>query len=162
MRAPALSTITTASQMGVAMIEALVLTAVMANGPDEPLYRNPAKPTKVAAKLRDSGYRGSHYSPRHEPYRKCVMARESGGNYKANGPYGSGAYQFIQSTWNVYAERARKPEWVGVRPYLAPPTVQDEIFWLAANPKPKVKGLEGKHHWSVKWALTIGKKVRDC
>ena len=148
------------------MLAAAALAALLlvpAAAPDEPQYRNPAKPSKNAAELRDSGYRGYHYERRWESYRKCIMVRESGGNYKADGPYGSGAYQFIQKTWDIYVERANMPEWAGVRPYLAPPTVQDEVFWLAANPKPKKKGLHGRHHWSSGHALQLlGAKVRDC
>lgn len=138
------------------------MAAVMAAGPVEPVYRNPTQPSKNPTKLLDSGYRGWHYESKWEPFRKCVMARESGGNYKANGSYGSGAYQFIQSSWDTAMGRARMPEWVGVRPYLAPPAVQDEAFWVMANPRPKKKGLHGAFHWSPDWAKTIGKSVKDC
>ena len=125
-------------------------------------YKNPTKPTKNATKLSNSQYRGFHYEKRWESYRKCVMARESGGNYKADGNTGSGAYQFIQSTWDTAAERANKPEWVGVRPHKAPPYVQDEAFWVMVNPYPKKAALHGRHHWSAAHAATIGAKVRDC
>ena len=126
-------------------------------------YKNPANPTKTAAKLKDSQYRGWHYEKRWEKYRKCVMARESGGNYKANGPYGSGSYQFIQSTWNTAMERANMPEWIGVRPHKAPPFVQDAAFWIMANPYPKKPALHGRNHWSPRWAKeTLGVNVHDC
>lgn len=126
-------------------------------------YKNPANPSKNADDLKDSQYRGWHYERKWEPYRKCVMARESGGNYKADGPYGSGAFQFIQSTFDEAMRRARKPEWVGVRPHKAPPYVQDEAFWLMANPYPKKPGLHGRHHWSSRWAKEIlGVNVKDC
>lgn len=141
---------------------AAAMLLIPAAAPDEPQYRNPAKPSKNPAELRDSGYRGFHYERKHEKFRKCVMARESGGNYKADSIYGSGAYQFVQKTWDMGAARAQMPEWVGVRPYLAPPTVQDEVFWVLANPMPKMKGLHGRHHWSSAHALTIGKRIKDC
>ena len=145
------------------MIDALLLTAIIAAGPTEAEYKNPTKPTKNAQDLGSSTYRGFHYEKRWEPYRKCVMARESGGNYKANGNTGSGAYQFIQSTWDKAMERANMPEWIGVRPHKAPPAYQDEAFWIMANPYPKKAGLHGKHHWSPRWAKeTLGVTVHDC
>lgn len=131
---------------------------------DEPwTYKNPAQPSKNPDDLKDSQYRGWHYEKKWEPYRKCVMSRESGGSYKTDGPYGSGAYQFIQSTFDEAMRRARKPEWVGVRPHKAPPYVQDEAFWIMANPYPKLPGLHGRHHWSSRWAKEVlGVNVKDC
>ncbi len=125
-------------------------------------YKNPANPSKNAKKLKDSQYRGWHYEKKWEPYRKCVMARESGGNYKVDGKWGSGAYQFIQSTWDQAMKQARKPEWIGVRPHKAPPYVQDEAFWILANVYPKKAGLHGRHHWSSEHAAAFGFKTRDC
>lgn len=144
------------------MIESIVFAAMLAAGPTEPQYRNPTQPSKDPAKLLDSGYRGWHYEPRWESFRKCVMARESGGNYKSDSRWGSGAYQFTQPTWNAAMTAAGMPEWVDVRPYLAPPSVQDEGFWITVNPKPKLKALHGAWHWDARWALTIGKTVKDC
>ena len=123
------------------MIEAAVLAAVLMSGPND---------------LPNSTYTGRWYVPEAEPFRKCVMWRESSGRYRADGRYGSGAYQFIQSTWDHYAELAGAGEWVGIRPYKAPQEVQDRVFW-----RTYWKG-KGKHHWSAAHALTIGAKVRDC
>ena len=125
-------------------------------------YKNPSKPSKNPSDLKSSQYRGWHYEKKWEPFRKCVMARESGGNYKVDGPWGSGAYQFVQISWNTAMKRANKPEWVGVRPNKAPPAYQDEAFWIMANPYPKKPALHGRHHWSAAHAATIGAKVRDC
>ena len=137
-------------------------SAMPAAGANEFNYKNPANPTKTAKKLKDSQYRGWHYEKRWEGYRKCVMARESGGNYKANSRYGSGAYQFIQPTWDSAMKQVDKPEWIGVRAHKAPPYVQDSAFWIMANPYPKKAGLHGRHHWSAAHALTIGAVVHDC
>jgi len=125
-------------------------------------YKNPRNPTKEASKLKDSQYRGFFYEKKWEGFRKCVMARESGGNYKVDGRWGSGAYQFVQSTWNSAMQKAGKPEWTGVRPHKAPPYVQDEAFWIMANPYPKKKGLHGKHHWSSAHAAKFGFNTYDC
>lgn len=115
-----------------------------------------------ASDLPDSQYRGDHYVPAAEGFRKCVMWRESYGRYGADGRYGSGAYQFVQSTWRQYAQAAGVGEWANVRPARAPRYVQDKVFWFALNPLPRKRGLEGRHHWDPKHALTIGKTVRDC
>lgn len=114
------------------------------------------------ADMPDSLYQGSHYVATAEPFRKCVMWRESRGRYKADSQYGSGAYQIIGSTWQTYARQAGYPEWADKRPAKAPRYVQDEVFWVMVNPKPNQRGLEGRQHWSPKWALTIGKTIPDC
>jgi hypothetical protein len=134
---------------GTSMLDSLIFAAVVAQGPND---------------LPDSQYRGAHYSnsERFERVRKCIMWRESRGNYEADGPYGSGAYQFIQSTWKHYATEAGYPEWADKRASNAPRYVQDEVFAFVLNPFPKRPGFEGLHHWSAVHALTIGAKVRDC
>ena len=123
------------------MIAEAILSLVLSAGPN---------------KMPDSTYTGPWYVPEAEPFRKCVMARESSGNYRADGRYGSGAYQFIQSTWDHYAELAGHAEYVGVRPYKAPIYVQDAVFWRTFW-----KG-KGRHHWSAIHAETIGKKIKQC
>jgi hypothetical protein len=114
--------------------------------------------------LPDSSYQGPHHtgSERFEKIRKCIMWRESRGNYKADGRYGSGAYQFIQRTWDHYVDAAGHSEYVGMRPFKASRYIQDKVFAVALNPLPKKKGLEGLHHWSAVHALTIGKRVKSC
>ena len=125
---------------------ALSLTGGVAVADGEWTYKNPAQPSKNPDDLKDSQYRGFHYERKYEGFRKCVMARESGGSYKITGRWGSGAYQFIQSSWDTAMKRANMPEWIGARPHKAPPYVQDHGFWVMANPYPKQKGLRGKHH----------------
>jgi len=128
------------------MIEALVMTAALMGQSD---FDPPE-------------YRGYHYSKKADKFLTCVAKRESNFGWRKDGPYGSGIVQTIQSTWDVYAERADYPEWAGVRPYKAPKYVQWEIAFVMVDPYPKKKGLEGRHHWSSKHALTIGKKIKDC
>lgn len=123
------------------MIEAAVLAAVLATGPNT---------------IPDSSYTGRWYVAEAEPFRKCVMWRESRGNYRSNGRYGSGAYQFIQPTWEHYATLAGFEDYADERAYKAPPAVQDAVFW-----RTYWKG-KGKHHWSAIHALTIGARVKDC
>lgn len=128
------------------MIEALALATVLAKGPDFEL----------------PDYRGTHYTQAAEEFLTCVALRESSGSWRADGRYGSGAFQMIGSTWNHYAAQAGYPEWVGHRAAEAPPYVQTEVAYVMVNPYPKRKGLEGRHHWSPAHALTIGKRIRAC
>lgn len=107
-------------------------------------------------------YRGSHYTKAAAEFLTCVALRESSGRWQADGRYGSGAFQMVQTSWDVYAERAGYPEWVGKRAAKAPPYVQTEVAFVMVNPLPKKPGLEGKHHWSPAHALTIGKRIKDC
>src|SRR6478735_16797 len=71
-------------------------------------------------------------SPHHDDaFLTCVRARESGGNYGAvnqSGPY-LGAYQFLQSTWNVTASHAGRSDLVGVPANVASAYDQDEMAW---------------------------------
>lgn len=124
-------------------------------------YKNPWKPTKDVDKIPDSLYRGWHYNPKYEDFRKCILVRESGSNFKADSDGGSGAFQFIQSTWDVYVAKVDKG-YVGVRPHKAPPYLQEEVFWVALNPL-KAPGMEGRHHWSASHAHGAGyTHVKDC
>jgi hypothetical protein len=125
-------------------------------------YKNPWKPTKDVDKIPDSLYRGWHYDAKHEDFRKCILRRESGSNFKSDGSGGSGAYQFIQSTWDAYVVKV-DPGYVGVRPNKAPPYLQEEMFWVVVNPYAKKPGLEGRHHWSAAHAHGAGfTGVKDC
>ncbi len=129
------------------------------------LYRNPAQPSKDPRELKDSQYRGFHYEAKYEPFRKCVMSRESGGNYRAHSEegWGSGAYQFTSATWRLAMLGIGAPEWAEAQARYAPPAYQDEAFWYVANPYPKLSGLRGKHHWSTDHTYnTIGKRGVNC
>jgi hypothetical protein len=71
-------------------------------------------------------------SPHHDdPFLSCVRQRESGGNYGAVNPSGPylGAYQFLQSTWNVTAAHAGRSDLVGVPANVASAYDQDEMAW---------------------------------
>jgi hypothetical protein len=71
-------------------------------------------------------------SPHHDdPFLRCVRQRESGGNYSVVNPAGPylGAYQFLQSTWNVTASHAGRSDLVGVPANVASAYDQDEMAW---------------------------------
>jgi hypothetical protein len=70
--------------------------------------------------------------PRHdEAFLACTRSRETGGRYSAVNPSGPfyGAYQFLQTTWNITANHAGRLELVGVRPSVASEYDQDDMAW---------------------------------
>ena len=71
---------------------------------------------------------GAH--PQHDhPFLVCTRAHEgSYTSYNPAGPY-MGAYQFLQSTWNSTANRAGRPELIGVPPHTASEYDQDDMAW---------------------------------
>jgi len=73
---------------------------------------------------------GSHPN-RDDPFLSCTRHRESRGNYSVVNPSGPylGAYQFLQSTWNVTAQHAGRTELVGVPPNVASVYDQDDMAW---------------------------------
>ena len=107
-------------------------------------------------------YHGPHYTPKAEAFLKCAALRESSGRFKADGKYGSGAWQFTQPTWDHYAAMAGFDAYVGKRAATAPPLVQTVVAYVTVNPLPDKPGLEGKHHWSPRHALTVGKVIEAC
>lgn len=129
------------------MIESIVLAAVLASG---------------RADFDPPQYRGFHYSERAERFLTCVAGRESGFDWEADGPHGSGIAQWVQPTWDHWVVVAGFPEWAGQRAAAAPKYVQWATAFVMVDPYPKRKGLEGAWHWSPRWALTVGKTVKDC
>lgn len=102
-------------------------------------------------------YKGKWYSPKHDPFRRCIMKRESRGNYRAANPNSSarGAYQFLDSQWRdglvfmMLKEERRtdghlKKE---IRTLFDKPIhkwsryYQDRAFWTA------FRYGDGAHHW---------------
>jgi hypothetical protein len=103
--------------------------AAAATSPTTTTTRAPA-PSAPAPPPSYSGTPG--VSPHHDdPFLACVRQRESGGNYGAVNPAGPylGAYQFLQSTWNVTASHAGRSDLVGVPANVASAYDQDEMAW---------------------------------
>jgi hypothetical protein len=80
--------------------------------------------------------------PALNPYLTCVVQAESGGNYQAVSPNGlyRGAFQFLQSTWNMAALAANRPDLVGVPPNEASKADQDTLAIVLFT-------LDGERPW---------------
>lgn len=115
------------------MIDALLLTAAVAAGPVD-------RPVSQPNQWRDSGHLVWDGTPRWiRDVGECIRRHESWniGMYTAiySGPVSStasGAYQFLDSTWQGNAKWAKfNGEFVArgyARAYQAPPWVQDTVF----------------------------------
>lgn len=85
--------------------------------------------------VRASAYIGKHYKPGYERTRKCIVRKESGGNYRITSPGGTyqGAYQFNAGLARATARKmgrsdlARKPMRTWSRFH------QDKAFWIVWN-----------------------------
>ena len=93
--------------------------------------------------IADSAYTGSYYNASSESTRKCIVRKESGGNYgivSSNGSY-HGAYQFSRSTGDVAAQRMGRADLVGTPASRWTRAEQDQAFWTMWN-----HGA-GRGHW---------------
>lgn len=102
-------------------------------------------------------YQGKWYSPKHDDFRRCIMKRESRGNYRAANPRSSarGAYQFLDSQWRdgltymmIKEERRTDGQKIPeIRDLRKKPIHkwsrywQDRAFWTA------FRHGDGAHHW---------------
>jgi hypothetical protein len=110
----------------------------------KPVTRTPQKPVKKAVAVS----RPSTVVKRTtswENVRKCIVKRESGGNYSARNPYSSaqGAYQFLDNLWRVpLSQKLNKPGLASVPIYKWTRSDQDRAFWLVWDDG------AGKMHWN--------------
>ncbi len=114
-----------AATAAVAAAQQAAATPSGSNGPAAAAAATPASASTspVAAPA------GSGTDPALPPFLQCVVQAESGGNYGAVSPNGEymGAFQFSQSTWNMAAQAAGRPDLVGVPPNLASKADQDTV-----------------------------------
>ena len=85
--------------------------------------------------IENSAYTGSYYNPSFESTRKCIVRKESGGNYgivSSNGSY-HGAYQFSRSTGDTAAQKMGRPDLVGTPASRWSRYEQDQAFWITWN-----------------------------
>jgi peptidoglycan hydrolase CwlO-like protein len=90
-----------------------------------------AAPVVVAPPVIDYTPKGGSHPHHDDPFLSCTRARESRGDYSVVNPSGPylGAYQFLQSTWNITAQHAGRAELVGVPPNAASAYDQDDMAW---------------------------------
>ncbi|MCU0300830.1 MAG: hypothetical protein MUF35_04395 [Candidatus Nanopelagicales bacterium] len=96
--------------------------------------RNP-RVSRSMRGVRPSAYVGKYYKPRYERTRKCIVRKESGGNYRIASRSGTykGAYQFNGALARATAKRmgradlARRPMNTWSRFH------QDKAFWIVWN-----------------------------
>jgi hypothetical protein len=112
-------------------------------------------PAQDTTDVRPSTYTGEHYKPRWEPWRRCVVWRESRDNPRAANPRSSarGLYQFLDRawrhslTWMILPEHRDQRETVlqlRAKPiHKWPRYWQDAAFWAALD------GGKGARHWAL-------------
>jgi hypothetical protein len=81
--------------------------------------------------VQPSLYRGGYYDTRYESTRRCIVERESEGQYSVVSSNGTwhGAYQFARGTSDIAARRMDRPDLVGVPASQWDRAEQDEAFW---------------------------------
>jgi hypothetical protein len=94
------------------------------------------KPTTASASgdtngIQPSAYTGRYYRSAYEGFRRCVVHRESRGDYTVrNSSSGaSGAYQFLLSTSNEVARMMDRPDLVGRPAGTWTRAEQDQAFY---------------------------------
>ena len=102
--------------------------------------------TKVSRSLRGvrpSAYIGKHYKARYERTRRCIVRKESGGNYRIASRTGKyqGAYQFNAHLANATARKMGRRDLVGKPMRRWSRFEQDKAFWLVWN------NGRGRGHW---------------
>ena len=105
--------------------------------------------------VRPSTYTGEHYRPKWEPWRKCVVWRESRDNARAANTRSSarGLYQFLDKAWRrsltymiMLEHREDRAKVVALRAkpiHKWPRYWQDAAFWTVLN------GGTGAKHWNL-------------
>lgn len=125
-----------------AAAEAAAAAAAAAAAP--PTTQPPPRPDNPAPLPATSAPNGGVNPHHNDPYLTCVRRHESSDNYQAYNPGGPayGAYQFLQSTWNLAANHAGRGDLVGLDPRRASQYDQDEMAWTTYQ-------WQGKRPWSV-------------
>lgn len=119
---------------------AILTAATITTAPAVAASSHPAQSPRAAdlMGIEASLYRGEHYNPkRWEAFRRCVVQRESRGNYRAANTSSSarGAYQFLDRSWRESLVWMLLPE-------HKPLGLADEVRALADKPI---------HHWNRYW-----------
>jgi hypothetical protein len=119
---------------------AAVVTSAPASAPTG--ERN-TKVSRSMTGIRSSAYIGKYYSSRHESTRKCIVRKESHGNYRIasrNGTY-KGAYQFNSHLARQTAKKMGRPDLANKPINQWSRFEQDKAFWTVWNHG------KGRGHW---------------
>lgn len=115
-----------------------------------------AAPAQGPDTVRPSTYAGDHYLPAWEPWRKCVVWRESRDNTRAANTRSSarGLYQFLDRSWRLSLTYMLMPEHRDQRQAVLrlrskpihkwPRYWQDAAFWTVLD------GGNGAKHWRLR------------
>jgi hypothetical protein len=101
------------------------------------------KVSRSLSGVRSSAYVGRYYSPRHERTRKCIVRKESGGNYRIASRTGKyrGAYQFNANLARHTAKKMGRPDLARKPINRWSRFEQDKAFWMVWN------NGRGRGHW---------------
>lgn len=134
--APAAAAPTTSAGPTATSVGAATVTAVPAG------ERN-RKVSRSMRGVRPSAYVGKHYSKRHERTRRCIVRKESGGNYRIRSRTGKyrGAYQFNAQLARATARKMGRPDLARKPINTWSRFHQDKAFWTVWD-----KG-RGRGHW---------------
>lgn len=94
-----------------------------------------SRPTTNDSGIAGSAYTGPYFDAGSEGTRKCIVKKESGGNYgivSSNGMY-HGAYQFSRSTGDNAARKMGRADLVGTPVSQWSRAEQDQAFWTTWN-----------------------------
>jgi len=110
--------------------------AVVTSAPTSaPTGERNTKVSRSMTGIRSSAYIGKYYSPRHESTRKCIVRKESHGNYRivsSGGTY-RGAYQFNPHLARSTAKKMGRSDLVN-KPFNHWSRFdQDKAFWTVWN-----------------------------
>jgi hypothetical protein len=109
--------------------------AVKSAATSAPAGERNTKVSRSMSGIRSSAYVGKYYSARHEGTRKCIVRKESRGNYRVVSSGGSyrGAYQFNAHLARATAKRMGRPDLAGKSFNQWSRFEQDKAFWTVWN-----------------------------
>ncbi len=93
------------------------------------------KVSRSLSGVRASAYIGKYYNSRYEGTRRCIVRRESGGNYRISSPGGRyrGAYQFNAGLARATAHKMGRKDLAGKPISSWSRFDQDKAFWVVWN-----------------------------
>jgi hypothetical protein len=139
-------TVGTAALLGPASTASAAPAATTAGasvGAAAPTGERNTKVSRSMTGIRSSAYIGRYYSPRHERTRKCIVRKESRGNYRIASRTGKyrGAYQFNSQLARHTARKMGRSDLVNKPFNRWSRFEQDKAFWIVWNHG------RGRGHW---------------